>query len=162
MLKSSERGIERARGECDLMRLGARQDRRDRLGNDLDVPQQGSAPSLVDISSARIGPRHDTLTEANDAIVNFHHAQPVSAVWGDGTLSSSDGQHFAVGVQTPVAGYQRMYFVDKGATIYCWTSDQHIQYGSKLIPANRPRGHLRARRDRGQSERLADRRTRHR
>ena len=79
--------------------------------------------------------RHDTLTEANDAIVNFHHAQPVAALWGDGTLSSSDGQRFAVGVQTPVARYQRKYFVDKGATIYSWTSDQHIQYGSKLIPA---------------------------
>jgi len=57
--------------------------------------------------------RHDTLTEANDAIVNFHHAQPVSALWGDRTLSSSDGQRFAVGVQTPVARYQRKYFVDK-------------------------------------------------
>ncbi len=47
--------------------------------------------------------RHDTLTEANDAIVNFHHTQPIAALWGDGTLSSSDGQRFAVGVQTPVA-----------------------------------------------------------
>ena len=59
--------------------------------------------------------RHDTLTAANDAIINFHHAQPVAALWGDGTLSSSDGQRFAVGVQTPVARYQRRYFVDKGA-----------------------------------------------
>jgi len=79
--------------------------------------------------------RHETLTAANDAIVNFHHAQPIAALWGDGTLSSSDGQRFAVGVQTPVARYQRRYFVDKGATIYTWTSDQHIQYGSKIIPA---------------------------
>ena len=79
--------------------------------------------------------RHDTLTAANDAIVNFHHAQPIAELWGDGTLSSSDGQRFAVGVQTPVARYQRKYFVDKGATIYSWTSDQHVQYGSKMIPA---------------------------
>jgi TnpA family transposase len=79
--------------------------------------------------------RHETLTAANDAIINFHHAQPVAGLWGDGTLSSSDGQRFAVGVQTPVARYQRRYFVDKGATIYSWTSDQHVQYGSKVIPA---------------------------
>ncbi len=79
--------------------------------------------------------RHETLTAANDAIINFHHTQPVAALWGDGTLSSSDGQRFAVGVQTPVARFQRRYFVDKGATIYSWTSDQHTQYGSKVIPA---------------------------
>jgi TnpA family transposase len=79
--------------------------------------------------------RHETLTAANDAIINFHHTQPIAALWGDGTLSSSDGQRFAVGVQTPVARYQRRYFVNKGATIYSWTSDQHTQYGSKVIPA---------------------------
>jgi hypothetical protein len=43
--------------------------------------------------------REDTLKDAVAAMVNFHHALPLSASWGDGNLSSSDGQRFAVDVK---------------------------------------------------------------
>ena len=39
--------------------------------------------------------REDTLNAANTILVNYHHQLPLSAVWGDGTVSSSDGQRLA-------------------------------------------------------------------
>jgi len=40
--------------------------------------------------------REDTRKAANACLVNFHHRLPLSAVWGDGTVSSSDGQRFGL------------------------------------------------------------------
>jgi len=40
--------------------------------------------------------REDTLKQANNRLINFHHRQWLAAHWGDGTLSSSDGQCFQV------------------------------------------------------------------
>ena len=54
--------------------------------------------------------------------------------WGPGTLSSSDGQRFPFTVKNPSARALRRYYTGKGATIYTWTSDQHAQYGTRLIP----------------------------
>ena len=33
---------------------------------------------------------------ANATLVNYHHRLPLSAVWGSGTLSSSDEQRFGI------------------------------------------------------------------
>ena len=79
--------------------------------------------------------RHDTLVAATARIINFHHRLPITAVWGDGTLSSSDGQRFQVGVRTPVARGLPRYFLHRGLTLYTWTSDQHSQFGTKVIAA---------------------------
>jgi Tn3 transposase DDE domain-containing protein len=38
--------------------------------------------------------RTDTLKAANKALVDYHHGLALRAVWGDGTVSSSDGQRF--------------------------------------------------------------------
>lgn len=38
--------------------------------------------------------REETLRAANLAIVSYHQQLPLTAVFGDGTLSSSDGQRF--------------------------------------------------------------------
>ena len=40
--------------------------------------------------------REDTLREANTVIVNPHHSLELAKVFGDGTMSPSDGQRFPV------------------------------------------------------------------
>jgi hypothetical protein len=54
--------------------------------------------------------REDTLKDAIAAIVNFHHRLPLSASWGGGTLSSSDGQRFPVDVKARNARALSRYF----------------------------------------------------
>lgn len=70
--------------------------------------------------------REDTPKDAVAAIVNFHHALPLSASWGGGALSSSDGQRFAVDVKARNARAIPRYFGHgRGVTHYSWTSDQY-------------------------------------
>ena len=78
--------------------------------------------------------RTDTVAAANNAIVNYHHKQPLTKIWGTGTLSSSDGQRFPFAVRNPKARAMKRYFTGTGATVYTWTADHHIQYGTKVIP----------------------------
>src|SRR5262249_40086893 len=40
--------------------------------------------------------REETLKAAVTTLVNFQYRQPLARHWGDGTLSSSDGQRFPV------------------------------------------------------------------
>jgi TnpA family transposase len=80
--------------------------------------------------------REDTLKEANTAIINSQYHQWLSHFWGSGTLSSSDGQRFPVAVNNRQAVALPRYFgYGKGLTFYTWTSDQHSQYGDKVIPS---------------------------
>ncbi len=80
--------------------------------------------------------REETLKDAVAAVVDFHHALPLSASWGDGTLSSSDGQRFPVDVKAKNARPLPRYFgYGRGLTYYSWTSDQFSQYGTKVIPS---------------------------
>lgn len=80
--------------------------------------------------------REDTLDAAVASVVNYQHRLPLSAAWGDGTLSSSDGQRFAVSVKARNATALPRYFgLGRGLTYYTWTSDQFSQYGSRVIPA---------------------------
>ena len=76
----------------------------------------------------------DNLKRANDTVVNFHHGQWVSAYWGGGTLSSSDGQRFPTSGKVRNAKALPKYFgYGKGITFYTHTSDQYSQYGIKVI-----------------------------
>ena len=80
--------------------------------------------------------REETLRPAVVAVVNFQHRQPMSRLWGGGTLSSSDGQRFAAsGKVRNAAALPRYFGYGKGVTFYIWTSDQFSQYGTKVIPA---------------------------
>ena len=79
--------------------------------------------------------REDTLKAAFTALVNYHHALPLSQAWGSGMLSSSDGQRFPVSGKNrharrmpPPLGY------GMGVTFYSWSSDQLSQYGTKFVP----------------------------
>jgi hypothetical protein len=80
--------------------------------------------------------RDDTLRPAIVTLVNHQHHQPLSQAWGGGTLSSSDGQRFPVGVPSRHARPLPRYFAyrEEGVTFYTWTGDQWPQYGTKVIP----------------------------
>jgi len=78
--------------------------------------------------------RTETVRSANARIVNYQADQPITQHWGTGTLSSSDGQRFPMIQTSPRARSLRRYFTSTGATIYTWTSDQHAQYGTRVIP----------------------------
>lgn len=78
--------------------------------------------------------REETLKSAFSELVNFHSRLPLSAFWGGGTLSSSDGQRFPVSVKTRNAVSIPRYFgYGRGLTFYTWTSDQYSQYGTKVV-----------------------------
>jgi len=80
--------------------------------------------------------REETLKAAIDTLVNFQYHQPLSWLWGGGTMSSSDGQHFPVPVKSQNAVPLPRYFgYGRGLTFMSWTSDQYSQYGSKVVPS---------------------------
>ncbi len=78
--------------------------------------------------------RQDTLREANARLVNAHHRHPLAALWGGGTLSSSDGQRFPQRGHSLTARALSRYFLDEGTTTYTHVSDQHSTYGTTVIP----------------------------
>jgi TnpA family transposase len=78
--------------------------------------------------------RQETLRAANTRLVNAHHAHPLAALWGGGTLSSSDGQRFPQRGHSLTARALSRYFLDEGTTTYTHVSDQHSTYGTKVIP----------------------------
>lgn len=80
--------------------------------------------------------REETLKPANNRLVNLQFRQPLARLWGGGILSSSDGQRFPVSVKSASAVSLPKYFgYGRGITFYTWTSDQHSQYGTKVIPS---------------------------
>jgi TnpA family transposase len=69
-------------------------------------------------------------------VVKFQHRQLLAQASGRGTLSSSDGQRFAVTVKVRRStALPRYYGYGRGLTHYTWTSDQHALYGGKPIPS---------------------------
>jgi TnpA family transposase len=78
--------------------------------------------------------REETLQAAVTALVNFQYRQPLARHWGDGTLSSSDGQRFPVrGKVRNASALPRYFGYGEGITFYSWSSDQFSQYGTKVI-----------------------------
>jgi len=81
--------------------------------------------------------REDTYKAALARIVDAHHALPISAVWGDGVTSSSDGQFFRSGKRGAGAGeINARYGVDPGFSFYTHVSDQHAPYHARVISAS--------------------------
>ena len=80
--------------------------------------------------------REETLKAAVTELVNFHDRQPLAALWGGGTLSSSDGQRFPVRGKVRQGRPLPKYFgYGRGVTFYTWTSDQYSQFGTQVIPS---------------------------
>ncbi len=92
-----------------------------------------TADMLQDMSQGCL--REDTLNAANTILVNYHHQLPLSAVWGDGTVSSSDGQRFGLQASSLLGSLYPRYFgyYDKALTVYTHTSDQHSVFHTQVI-----------------------------
>lgn len=79
--------------------------------------------------------REETLINASAEIVNQHHELPLSAVYGSGTLSSSDAQRFLIRADSLLASYYPRYYgyYEKAIGIYTHVSDQYSVFSTKII-----------------------------
>jgi hypothetical protein len=67
----------------------------------------------------------ENVKKSNNIVVNFLHKQWLSEYWGDGTLSSSDGQRFPTSGKIRNATSIVKYFgFGRGVTFYTHTSDR--------------------------------------
>jgi len=69
--------------------------------------------------------RTETLKAANAIVVNAHHHLPLRALWGDGSLSSSDGQRFGLHASSLLGSLYSRYFgyYDRAVTVYTHLAD---------------------------------------
>ena len=79
--------------------------------------------------------REATLKAANKAVVDHHHRLPFSRNWGEGHLSSSDGQRFAVQRDGLLGAVYPRYFgyYDRAITLYTHLSDQFGVFATQAI-----------------------------
>ena len=79
--------------------------------------------------------REETLKAANSAIVEYHHNLPMTAVWGDGSASASDGQRFGIDASSLLASFYPRYFgyYDRAISVYTHVSDQYSVIASRAI-----------------------------
>lgn len=76
----------------------------------------------------------ENLKKANNILVNYHHRQWLSRYWGNGALSSSDGQRFPTSGKIRNAKAIPKYFAyGNGIGIYTHTVDQYPQFGSQIV-----------------------------
>ncbi|MCC7106271.1 MAG: Tn3 family transposase, partial [Chloroflexi bacterium] len=80
--------------------------------------------------------RDETYTAGLAALVEAIHAEPLSALWGEGDTSSSDGQFFRAGGHGE-AGAERnaRYGSEPGVRFYTHLSDRFGPYHTKVIAA---------------------------
>ena len=80
--------------------------------------------------------RPETYAAAIASLVEAQHAEPLSAVWGPGDTSSSDGQFFPAGGRgAGRSDYNARHGSDPGTVFYGFISDRFASYYSKDIPA---------------------------
>jgi TnpA family transposase len=79
--------------------------------------------------------RDATLKAANAQVVEHLHRLDFAAVWGEGRLSSSDGQRFRAPPGTLIGAYNPRYFghYDKAVTVYTHVSDRIGVFSTQLI-----------------------------
>lgn len=79
--------------------------------------------------------RDATLKAANAQIVEHLHRLDFAAVWGDGHLSSSDGQRFRAPPGTLIGAYHPRYFghYDKAVTVYTHVSQRIGVFSTQLM-----------------------------
>jgi len=108
-------------------------------GTNLGIAAMGqSAPGItVDMLQhlTRWLLRDETLKAANTTLVDYHHQLPLSAVWGQGVVSSSDGQRFGIQQSSLLASFYPRYFgyYDRAVSVYTHTSDQYSVFGTRVI-----------------------------
>ena len=79
--------------------------------------------------------REETLKAASADIVNQHHLLPLSAVQGDGTMSSSDAQRFKIRADSLLSSYYPRYYgyYERAIGIYTHVSDQYAVFDTGVI-----------------------------
>jgi TnpA family transposase len=79
--------------------------------------------------------REDTLKAANALVVHYLYSLPLSAIWGDGTVSSSDGQRFGLQASSLLGSLYPRYFgyYDRAVTVYTHVVDQHSVFHIQVI-----------------------------
>ena len=81
--------------------------------------------------------REETYRAALARLIEAHRALPLSAVWGAGRTSSSDGQYFrAGGTGTAIADVNARHGNEPGVSFYTHISDQFGPFYTKVIAAN--------------------------
>ncbi|WP_425148682.1 Tn3 family transposase [Deinococcus sp.] len=81
--------------------------------------------------------RPETYSGALAEVVNFQSRQPLAALWGDGSTSSSDGQRFPTGGRGKALGHlNAKYGREPGVLFYTHLSDQYAPFHTKVINAN--------------------------
>jgi TnpA family transposase len=81
--------------------------------------------------------REETLRSANLALIDYHQRLPLTAIFGAGDLSSSDGQRFPTRGKSITARALSRYFANDGLSTYTHVTDQHATYGTQVIVATK-------------------------
>jgi TnpA family transposase len=84
---------------------------------------------------SRLCLRPETIRAANAMLVNEVRSLPLSAYYGDGRLSSSDGQRFGVQRSSLLTALYPRYFgyYDRAVTVYTHLSNQFSVFGTEAI-----------------------------
>ena len=81
--------------------------------------------------------REECYSRALAEIVNQHHRIPLASHWGEGTTSSSDGQHFPMGNVGQGLGHRNPKYGSGPVVIfYTHISDQYSPFHTKCIHTN--------------------------
>ena len=78
----------------------------------------------------------DNYAAARAVIVDAHHRHSMSAIWGDATNSSADGQYFRAGGRAgPGGDVNAKYGIDPGVVVYTTQSGQYGTLHTQVISA---------------------------
>lgn len=78
----------------------------------------------------------NAYAEALGRLIDAHRMLPLAKVWGDGTKSSSDGQHFFAGGRgEALADVNARHGNEPGVSFYTHISDQYGPFHTKVIAA---------------------------
>jgi len=89
---------------------------------------------LVNVAQWHVN--EDNYASGRAVIVEAHHRHPMSAIWGDGTDSSSDGQYFRAGGRAgPGGDVNAKYGIDPGVVLYTTQSGQYGPMHTRVISA---------------------------
>lgn len=81
--------------------------------------------------------RAETYASATSVLVDAQQEHPFAAIWGDGHVSSSDGQFFPAGGRGETSlEYNAKYGKRPGASIYGFLSNRFASFFSRMIQAS--------------------------
>lgn len=81
--------------------------------------------------------RAETYASATSVLVDAQQEHPFAAIWGDGHVSSSDGQFFPAGGRGEASlEYNAKYGKRPGASIYGFLSNRFASFFSRMIQAS--------------------------